>query len=135
MASSSKSIKAKKATPKANKTVKAGPRPVPTVELKAPVLRTVPNHKHSPPGLNRVLLEHVYWLGAALKAGDKDRAQNEVNALARFSVIYQTFTKNPNEQEIKYSSPVERYGLDKPKSRMGSVEEPTEVAEDDLEVA
>jgi hypothetical protein len=116
MATVSKKVVKKKAAPRK---VAVRPRPKQEqVELQAPVSRAIPRPLHSPAKVTmRIILEHVYWLGDALRGNDKKRAQREVDELARWARHYYTFASNPSDQKQKYSSNADNYGANPKKGR------------------
>lgn len=78
--------------------------------------------------ISKTVLEHVYWLGNAIKNGDKDAGQREVDAIARFSTLYFNFAKNPDEQPLKFST-ADNYPDNAKKYKGGKKPEYSEEAE------
>lgn len=126
VAKKSKKVAAKKIAAKVTKAAtKSEAQPI---QLAVPVDRSIPQPLRSPAKTTmRIILEHVYWLGDALKVGDKARAQREVDELARWAKHYHVFAGNPGVQKIKYSSAVDEYGKDKRSSRLGQVTDDSDV--------
>lgn len=67
--------------------------------------RTVPaGNRDTAVGVSKIILEHVYWLGIAIKENNKRAAQNEVDCLARFATAYAHFASDPSEKPLKFST-------------------------------
>jgi hypothetical protein len=54
--------------------------------------------------VSKSVMEHVYWLGRAIKDKDKEAAQQEVDVIARFATLYNHLASNPDNQPLKMST-------------------------------
>ncbi len=105
-----KAVRIVKKTKKAKNVNRTARRPsIPAIPAVL-VDRTVPMPDRSlAPATKILILEHIYWLGKAMKDNDKVSQQSEFDSLKILSKVYHTFACNPADLPVKYSSSSDNY--------------------------